>query len=130
MQILNMIAAAHASARSPVTRHVLSALPSSTGPATIVATGRRVPPVEAAFINAAYSMVQDFDDIIWIGHTCHSAVFAALAVAEAEGKTSQDLITAVVLANEIAGRLGGSTFLGPLNGQMWTSCRTDIKSIS
>ncbi len=120
MQILNMIAAAHASARAPATRHLLSALPPSTGPATIIATGRRVPPAEAAFVNAAYSMVQDFDDIIWIGHTCHSAVFAALAVAEAEGKTSQDLITAVVVANEIAGRIGGSTFLGPLNGQMWT----------
>lgn len=120
MQILNMIAAVHASARSPETRQVLNALPPSAGPSTIVATGRRVPPAEAAFVNAAFSMAQDFDDIIWIGHTCHSAVFAALAVAEAEGKTSQDLITAVVLANEIAGRIGGSTFLGPLNGQMWT----------
>jgi 2-methylcitrate dehydratase PrpD len=120
MQILNMIAAVHASARSPETRHVLNALPPSTGPATIVATGRRVPPTEAAFVNAAFSMAQDFDDIIWVGHTCHSAVFAALAVAEAEGKTSQDMIAAVVLANEIAGRIGGSTFFGPLNGQMWT----------
>ncbi|HEX2686779.1 MAG TPA: MmgE/PrpD family protein [Kofleriaceae bacterium] len=120
MQVLNMIAAVHASARSPQTRQMLNALPPSTGPATIIATGRRVPPVEAAFVNAAFSMVQDFDDIIWIGHTCHSAVFAALAVAEAEGKTSQDMIAAVVLANEIAGRIGGSTFLGPLNGQMWT----------
>jgi 2-methylcitrate dehydratase PrpD len=120
VQILNMVAAAHASARSGATLRMLTALPSGSGPSTILADGRRAPPAAAAFVNAAFSMAQDFDDIIWIGHTCHSAVFAALAVAEAEGRDSRDLITAVVVANEIAGRIGGSTFFGPLNGQMWT----------
>jgi hypothetical protein len=66
------------------------------------------------------SMAQDFDDIIWMGHTGHSAVFASLAVAEAEGASVDDFMTAVVVGNEIAGRLGASAFLGPLNGQMWT----------
>jgi 2-methylcitrate dehydratase PrpD len=120
VQLLNMIAAAHASARSPEVLGMLSALPACEGPATVIATGRRAAPAEAAFVNAAFSMAQDFDDIIWIGHTCHSAVFAALAVAEAEGRSSRDVLVAIVLANEIAGRIGGSTFFGPLNGQMWT----------
>jgi 2-methylcitrate dehydratase PrpD len=120
VQLLNMIAAAHASARSPELLDLLTALPGSEGPATVIATGRRVATAEAAFVNAAFSMAQDFDDIIWIGHTCHSAVFAALAVAEAEGRSSRDMLAAIVLANEIAGRIGGSTFFGPLNGQMWT----------
>jgi 2-methylcitrate dehydratase PrpD len=120
VQLLNMVAAVHATARSPQVLDLLTALPAGDGPSTVIATGRRVAPADAAFINAAFSMAQDFDDIIWIGHTCHSAVFAALAVAEAERKSSRDLITAIVLANEIAGRIGGSTFFGPLNGQMWT----------
>jgi 2-methylcitrate dehydratase PrpD len=55
-----------------------------------------------------------------MGHTCHSAVFASLAVAEHEGKTARALVCAVVCANEIGGRLGASSLLGPLNGQMWT----------
>ena len=120
IQILNMIAAVHASASSAETLAMLTALPVGPGPSTVIATGRKVAPSDAAHSNAAFSMAQDFDDIIWIGHTCHSAVFAAMAVAEAEGKTAQDMIAAVVIANEIGGRIGGSTFFGPLNGQMWT----------
>jgi len=120
VQLLNMIAAAHATARSAPVRDLLTALPAGDGPSTVIATGRRVAPADAAFTNAAFSMAQDFDDIIWIGHTCHSAVFAALAVAEAERSSSRDLLAAIVLANEIGGRIGGSTFFGPLNGQMWT----------
>ena len=120
MQILNMIAAVHASASSAETRAMLTALPAGEGRSTVIATGQRVAVADAAYMNAAFSMAQDFDDVIWIGHTCHSAVFAAMAVAEAEDKSSQDMIAAVVLANEIAGRIGGSTFFGPLNGQMWT----------
>jgi len=65
-------------------------------------------------------MAEDYDDIIWMGHTGHSAVFAALAVAEAEGATARDLLSAIVVANEVAGRLGASSLFGPLNGQMWT----------
>src|SRR5262249_3791992 len=77
-------------------------------------------PADAALANAACSMGQDFDDIVWMGHTCHSAVFAPLAIAEHEGATGEALLTAVVAANEIGGRLGASSCLGPLNGQMWT----------
>jgi hypothetical protein len=65
-------------------------------------------------------MAQDFDDIVWMGHTCHSAVFASLAVAEHEGRDARAMVTAVVAGNEIGGRLGASSFAGPLNGQMWT----------
>ncbi len=65
-------------------------------------------------------MAQDYDDIVWMGHTCHSAVFASLAVAEHEGAGAARFLAAVVAANEVAGRLGASSFLGPLNGQMWT----------
>ena len=34
--------------------------------------------VDAAMANAAMSMAHDFDDIVWMGHACHSAVFASL----------------------------------------------------
>ncbi|MBI4957710.1 MAG: MmgE/PrpD family protein [Myxococcales bacterium] len=122
-QLVDMVAAAHAAARTePVhaVRAALDALGGGTGRATVVASGARRPPIEAAFENAACSMAHDFDDIVWMGHTCHSAVFAALAVAEHEGRSSAELVDAIVVANELAGRVGASSFLGPLNGQMWT----------
>lgn len=122
-QILNMIAAAHASSQmseSLAVERGLLRTQSSEGQATILPTGKAAPPCIAAAINAAYSMAQDFDDIIWMGHTCHSAVFASLAVAESEKKSTKELITAIVAANEIAGRLAASSYFGPLNGQMTT----------
>src|SRR5271165_3291721 len=59
-------------------------------------------------------------DIVWMGHTAHSAVFAALAVGELVGAQTSEVVDAIVVANELAGRLGASSILGPLNGQMWT----------
>ncbi|MHB8879287.1 MAG: MmgE/PrpD family protein, partial [Myxococcaceae bacterium] len=122
-QVLDMVAALHAAARSPEVACVLEgarAFSGDGGRSTVLATSERRGPADAALVNAACSMAQDFDDIVWMGHTCHSAVFSALAVAEHEEKTTGQLLLAVVAANEVAGRLGASSFLGPLNGQMWT----------
>ncbi len=122
-QILNMLAALHASARSAETASIAGGLTGFSlgqGRSTSFATSTRHAPHEAVMANAAYSMAQDFDDIVWMGHTCHSAVFASLAVAEHEKTDTRRFLTAVVVANEIGGRLGASSFFGPLNGQMWT----------
>lgn len=121
-QVLDMVAALHAAARTSGVRCVLDGARGfcASGRATVLATGERRGPADAALANAACSMAQDFDDIVWMGHTCHSAVFASLAVAEHEGRSTRELLLAVIVANEIGGRLGASSFLGPLNGQMWT----------
>ncbi len=121
-QLLDMAAAVHAAARASDVRCVVEGARgfSGGGRATVLATGERLGPTDAALINAACSMAQDFDDIVWMGHTCHSAVFASLAVAEHEGADTRALLVAIVAANEVAGRLGASSFFGPLNGQMWT----------
>lgn len=122
VQLLDMVAALHASAASGASRPIERAARAIAGPgrATALATGERFGPVDAAWVNAAASMAHDYDDVVWMGHTCHSAVFAALAVAEHEGASARDLLLAIVAANEIGGRLGAACFLGPLNGQMWT----------
>ncbi len=121
-QLADMVAAVFAAGRAHEVDSVREAVASFApkGRATFLATGERFGPTDAALANAAYSMAQDFDDIVWMGHTCHSAVFASLAVAEHEEKTTRDLVCAIVAANEIGGRLGASSLLGPLNGQMWT----------
>ena len=94
------------------------ALATGEGRSTVAGRGKRCGAVDAAVANAAYSMAHDFDDIVWMGHACHSAVWSSLAVAEHEGLDGRAFLTAVVVANEIAGRIGASSWLGPLNGQM------------
>ena len=120
-QLANMAAAALEAARLESVKGVERALSGlGAGSATVLGSGARLSLTHAAMANAAASMAQDFDDIIWMGHTCHSAIWAPLAVAEQEGASTQELLTAIVVANELAGRLGASSFFGPLNGQMWT----------
>lgn len=123
-QVLNMIAAAHPATRSHEAESIsgaLSALAVGSGRSTVAGSREKRGPVDAAFANAAYSMAHDFDDIVWMGHTCHSAVWAPLAVAEHERLDARAFLTGVVVANEIGGRLGASSWLGPLNGQMVNS---------
>lgn len=119
-QVIDMVAAARAAVHSTEAAsvaHQLDAL-ATAGRCTVAGHSRKFGPIDAAVANAAYSMAHDFDDIVWMGHTCHSAVWASLAVAEHEGCDTRAFMTAVVVANEIAGRIGASTWLGPLNGQM------------
>jgi 2-methylcitrate dehydratase PrpD len=122
-QVLDMVAAARFARDVPEAAGVVracAALGEGAGKATVVATGERLPPAAAAAANACFAMAHDFDDIIWAGHTCHASVFAAMAVAEHEGCATDAFLLAVIAGNEVAGRLGASSYFGPLNGQMTT----------
>ncbi|HEY5710014.1 MAG TPA: MmgE/PrpD family protein [Solirubrobacterales bacterium] len=74
-------------------------------------------PVGEIYRSATASIAHDWDDYLFMGHTGHSAVPAAAAFA---GDSERRLV-AQVAANEVAGRLGASLFLGPHNGQFWAS---------
>ena len=87
--------------------------------ASIIPSGPRTPLHTACYVNAAASVAYDFDDYLFAGHTGHSAVSGALAFGEAGGSDGCTVTTAIVAANEVAGRLGASALLGPHNGQMW-----------
>lgn len=88
--------------------------------ATILATGEKASLEGALLANMSMGMAHDFDDYLFMGHTGHSAVLVSLALCEVLDKTLADLLTCQVAANEIAGRLGASAAIGPLNGQMWS----------
>ncbi len=129
LQVLSVLSACrHGAASSKVTalrRAVLKGGTPTEGPCTLIGTGIKASLWEAIYLNAAASVVHDFDDYLFAGHTGHSAVLASLAVAEAlahqgirtDGKR---FFEAVVAANEAAGRLGASMLFGPHNGQMWS----------
>jgi 2-methylcitrate dehydratase PrpD len=74
-------------------------------------------PVGEVYRSAVASIVHDWDDYLFMGHTGHSAVPAAAAFAEG----GERALVAQVAANEVAGRLGAALFLGPHNGQFWAS---------
>jgi 2-methylcitrate dehydratase PrpD len=75
-------------------------------------------PLGEVFASAAASIAHDWDDYLYMGHTGHSAVAVAQAFAPDDPERA---LLAQVAANEVAGRLGLALFLGPHNGQFWTS---------
>ena len=86
----------------------------SRGKALIYATRDRVAPLDAAYVNSAFSMSLDYDDYLLSGHPSHSAVLVPLAYA----RRLDDVIVAATAANEVMGRLSTACLIGPLNGQM------------
>jgi len=71
--------------------------------------GIRVPAHMAAFVNAGLARALDYDDTFddAPGHPSDVTVPSALAIAEQSGKVSgKDLITAIVLGNDLICRLG------------------------
>ncbi len=121
LQVMSILAALHAGARSDIGKacHRAALASGSSGKATLLATGEKVSIEEALFANASLSMVHDFDDYVFLGHTGHGAVLASMAVAEHCGASLSDMLCAQVAANEVAGRLGAFVAVGPANGQLW-----------
>jgi 2-methylcitrate dehydratase PrpD len=66
----------------------------------------RTSPSEAAFVNAYLAQMLEWEDFTYMAHTGAMIVPTAIAAAEAAGASGKELITAVALGNEIAGRVG------------------------
>ncbi|MCG2621307.1 MmgE/PrpD family protein [Arthrobacter sp. I2-34] len=80
-----------------------------TPEATVLVTGQKLPAALAAHINSHLSNAIDADDTIhYKAHVAAGVVAPALAVAEREGSSSQDLLAAVILGYDVAGRIAMS----------------------
>src|SRR3954468_21701111 len=123
LQAMNTVAAGLAGSTSPSVSRLREATSywAAPGAVGVIGTDDEWEPAAAAYANAAASMAHDWDDYIYMGHTGHSAVWAARAIADVTGASGDDVLAAQIAANEIEGRLGAALFLGPHNGQFWSS---------
>lgn len=78
------------------------------GRATIIGDGARTSPQEAAFVNASFGHGKDFDDahIVSITHPTIVVAPAVLALAEAEGRSGAEALTAIAFGIEVCARIG------------------------
>lgn len=83
------------------------ALAVGNGGSTVIGTSRRTTPDLAAFANGAAFRYYDLNDVYVGRAACHPSdnIAACLAVAEAQGASASDLITAIALAYEVNCRL-------------------------
>jgi 2-methylcitrate dehydratase len=77
------------------------------GPATVIGTNRRTTPDLAAFANGAAFRYLDFNDSYVGRFAIHPSdhIATCLAVADAEGASAEELITAIIVAYEVSCRL-------------------------
>lgn len=111
-----------ASSRDASTHRLVAAVESwaGPGPAAMVLSDRQVAVDDALYAASAASVALDFDDYLCFGHTGHSAVLTPMLLAAETGASGIEQLTAQIVANELEGRIGGATLVGPLNGQMST----------
>jgi 2-methylcitrate dehydratase PrpD len=123
LQAMNTVTGALAGASAQGVRRLREATRewAAHGPAGVVGSGHTFEPAAAAYANAAASIAHDWDDYLYMAHTGHSAVWASRAVGDAAGAGGDQIMAAQIAANEIEGRLGAALFVGPQNGQMWSS---------
>jgi 2-methylcitrate dehydratase PrpD len=123
LQRASMLGAARAGARAEGVRRLRVATRrwGAKGPCSVIGERFKLEPAAAVYANAAASIAHDWDDYLYMGHTGHSAVWTSRALAESSGAEPGQVLTAQIAANEISGRLGAALFLGPHNGQFWSS---------
>lgn len=123
LQAMNTVAGGLAGANAPGVVRLREATGhwAAPGDAGVLGTDQEWEPAAAAYANAAASIAHDWDDYLYMGHTGHSAVWASRAVADVSGADNDDVLAAQIAANEIEGRLGAALFIGPHNGQFWSS---------
>lgn len=77
--------------------------------ATIIGSRGKVPAAMAAFANGELMNALDWCPVLPPAHNSAYCLPPVLAIAEARGKTGKDLITAMVLAMEVSGRISNAT---------------------
>ncbi len=120
--VATAIAGSAAEGSDIVTRLVLA--PGGHPRATLIGTGHKAPPAEAAFANAVFAKAHEYEDKFWLdeagGFAMGFAIApAVLAAAEAEGGISgREVLAAIAIGCDVQARL-----LRAIKGQLhptWT----------
>ena len=87
---------------------LVNAIEKHSGPASLLGLGRSASVREAALVNGTAAHALDYDDINWTLYGHPSVVVAPplIAIAEAEGLSTADLLDAYVIGVEVAAKLG------------------------
>jgi 2-methylcitrate dehydratase PrpD len=106
--LADSVAAISAGSREPEVIALTEKVATGDGPSMVIGTGMRTEPGKAAFLNGTAGTFLEMDEGNQFsrGHPGIHAIPAALAYAEAHGKSGADLLLAFVLGYEIGARIG------------------------
>ncbi|PSP89431.1 hypothetical protein BRC90_03565 [Halobacteriales archaeon QS_4_69_34] len=109
-QLKSIIGVCYAATELEPSRKFVGAVESmqGSGEATAIAGDRTfsADAATAGMLNAYLAQMLEWEDFTWYAHTGSATVTTALAAAEAAGASGEELLTAIALGDEIAGRVG------------------------
>jgi 2-methylcitrate dehydratase PrpD len=113
--IADTIAAIAAGSAEPENRMLAERMAIDRGAATVIGSERRTSAATASLLNgtAGTALEMDEGNRFARGHPAVHCLPAAIAVAEIEGRSGRDLLTAFVLGYEVGARLGMASELRP-----------------
>ncbi|MBO0804612.1 MAG: MmgE/PrpD family protein, partial [Nocardiopsaceae bacterium] len=96
------------------------------GPATVITTGQRVAPVQAALLNGTAAHALDFDDVAdgMKGHPSAVLVPAILAVAQESRATGRDVLEAYATGFQVASAVADAMVIDRHYARGWHSTAT------
>jgi 2-methylcitrate dehydratase PrpD len=104
--LLDHLGCAAGGSRTPLARAAAAVAAADGGSgATVIGTRQRAAPGPAAFANAMAANALDYDDTGATGHPGATLIPAALALAEAEGRSGAELLEAIVAGYEVGARI-------------------------
>jgi 2-methylcitrate dehydratase PrpD len=86
--------------------------------ATVIGTSVRTSVRGAVLASSSLAQSYDYDDSVMYCHSGNSVIPVCLALAEKYKCSGEELLTAIVIGNEIEGRVGLSIHEGTLRGQV------------
>lgn len=108
LDTLGCAVAGHDMPSSRIVRQVIGAY-GGAPEATVLVSGQRLPAALASYVNSHLGNAIDADDTLhYKAHIAAAAVAPALAIAEREGSSGQDFLTAAIVGYEVAGRIAMS----------------------
>jgi 2-methylcitrate dehydratase PrpD len=112
--LLDWAAVTVAGSREPLAGMMVEEFGAPTGPCTLVATGRRAAPHDAALVNGAVGHALDYDDVHFAmhGHPTVPVAPVVLALGEALGRTGRDVLDAFVAGYEAECQIGAMAGFG------------------
>ncbi len=123
--VLDWFGCALAGSREPLAAILRDELTGDAGPCSIIGSDRRADPLRAAMVNGATGHALDFDDTspVMGGHATVPLLPAILAVAQEQGRSGAEVMTAYAVGMEVQSRIG--TSIGPDHyGRGWHTTST------
>ncbi|NHI92481.1 MAG: hypothetical protein EAX96_08250 [Candidatus Lokiarchaeota archaeon] len=103
-----------------IKKTVLEDFGSREGVYTIIPSGEKVSLNESIMVNQGNAIALDYDDYLTMAHTGVSTIPMSLTLSEHTKLSGKEFLTAIIIGNEVTGRVGASILIGPSNGQLWS----------